>query len=211
MPQAMLKDNEAPMAIKRRSKPSRSRHHFVIAALRAPMKIGGFLPSSRSLARAMASGVDLKRQGHVIELGAGTGVVTHALLQAHVPADRLVVIERDERLHEIICGHFPQLTILKADAIELDKVLEKIGVHKVSTVVSSLPFLVMPEPVRNAIQAQMAKVIGDDGVIIQFTYGPKSPILPAQQRALHLQGKRLKLVIGNIPPAHVWIYSRAKA
>lgn len=191
-------------------KPSRSRHHFVIAALRAPKKIGGFLPSSRSLARAMASGVDLKRHGHIIELGAGTGVVTHALLQAHVPPERLVVIERDEKLHEVICGHFPQLTILQADAIELDKVLENIGVHKVSTVVSSLPFLVMPDEVRNAIQAQMAKVIGEDGVIVQFTYGPKSPILPAQQRALHLEGSRMKLVIGNVPPAHVWLYRRAK-
>lgn len=158
----------------------------------------------------MASGVDLKRAGHVVELGAGTGVVTHALLQAHVPVDRLVVIERDEKLHEVICGHFPHCTVLKADAIELDKVLENIGVTKVGTVVSSLPFLVMPEFVRNAIQAQMAKVIGDEGVIVQFTYGPKSPILPKQMRALHLQGKRLKLVIGNVPPAHVWVYSRAK-
>ncbi len=208
----MLKDPiEAPAAKTSRSKPSRSRHHFVIAALRSPMKIGGFLPSSRGLARAMAAGVDLKRPGHVVELGAGTGVVTHALLQAHVPAERLVVLERDERLHEIICGHFPQLNVLQADAIELDTVLEKIGVTKVCAVVSSLPFLVMPEPVRNAIQAQMAKVIGDNGVIVQFTYGPKSPILPAQMKALHLEGKRMKLVIGNVPPAHVWLYSRIKA
>lgn len=208
----MLKDPvKTPAAKGRAGKPSRSRHHFVIAALRSPMKIGGFLPSSRSLARAMASGVDLKRTGHIVELGAGTGVVTHALLQAHVPVDRLVVIERDERLHEIICGHFPQVTILKADAIELDTVLANIGVHKVSTVVSSLPFLVMPDFVRNAVQAQMAKVIGDDGVIVQFTYGPKSPITPKQMKALHLQGKRMKLVIGNVPPAHVWLYSRVKA
>ncbi|MBY0408110.1 MAG: hypothetical protein K2Q01_10495 [Rickettsiales bacterium] len=197
------------MIQKRRARPSRSRHHFVIAALRSPFKIGGFLPSSRSLARAMASGVDLKRQGAIVELGAGTGVVTHALLQAHVPPERLVVIERDDRLHEIISGHFPQLTILKADAIELDKVLDSIGVQKVSTVVSSLPFLVMPDDVRHAIQAQMAKVIGNDGVIVQFTYGPKSPILPAQMRALGLEGKRLKLVIGNVPPAHVWLYRKA--
>ena len=41
----------------------------------------------------MAAGVDLKREGHVIELGAGTGVVTHALIQAQVPLDRLVVMD----------------------------------------------------------------------------------------------------------------------
>lgn len=207
----MLKNPIKAMAVNARRKPSRSRHHFVIAALRAPRKIGGFLPSSRGLARAMAAGVDLKRPGAVVELGAGTGVVTHALLQAHVPPERLVVIERDERLHAIISSHFPQLTILKADAIALDEVLQSIGVTRVNSVVSSLPFLVMPDEVRNAIQAQMARVIGDDGVIVQFTYGPKSPITPKQMRALQLQGKRMKLVIGNVPPAHVWVYQRATA
>jgi phospholipid N-methyltransferase len=30
-------------------------------------------------------------------------------------------------------------------------------------------------------------------------------------RALHLQWKRMKLVIGNVPPAHVWVYQRAAA
>jgi phosphatidylethanolamine/phosphatidyl-N-methylethanolamine N-methyltransferase len=207
----MLKDPIETPVVKKRNRPSRSRHHFVLAALRAPMKIGGFLPSSRSLARAMASGVDLKRAGTVVELGAGTGVVTHALLQAHVPIDRLVVIERDEKLHEVLCGHFPQLNVLCCDVIELDKVLESVGVTKVNTLVSSLPFLVMPDDVRNTIQEQMAKAIGEDGVIVQFTYGPKSPILPAQMRRLHLEGKRMKLVIGNVPPAHVWLYKRVTA
>lgn len=186
----------------------RGRHHFIFAAMRAPFKIGAFLPSSKGLARAMASAVDLSRPGAIIELGAGTGVVTHALLQAGVKSDKLVVIERDVMLHEHITKHFPQLNILCADAIELDKELAKIGVTKVNAVVSSLPFLVMPKEVRNAIQAQMAKVIGEDGVIIQFTYGPKSPITITQMRKNHLVGKRHKIVVRNVPPAHVWIYRR---
>lgn len=187
----------------------RGRRHFIVAAMRAPFKIGGFLPSSRSLARAMASGVDLHRPGAIIELGAGTGVVTHALLQAGVPVDRLVVIERDEKLHALISKAFPHLNILCADAIKLDQELQAVGVTKVNALVSSLPFLVMPMPVRNAIQEQMAKVIGEDGIIVQFTYGPKSPIGARQMRKLNLQGRRMKLVIRNVPPAHVWIYKRA--
>lgn len=210
MQQAVQKDNVAPVHPNAaRKRPSRSRHHFIFAAIRAPMKIGGFLPSSRALARAMAAGVDLNREGAIVELGAGTGVVTHALLQAHVPTDRLIVVERDPKLFEVITKHFPQVNILQADAIELDKVLAQIGVEKVSTVVSSLPFLVMPKPVRAAIQEQMAKVIGDHGVIVQFTYGPKSSISTHMLRKLGLKGKRKKLVIGNVPPAHVWHYWRA--
>lgn len=188
----------------------RGGQHFLVAAMRSPFKIGGFLPSSKRLAQAMASGVDLHKPGAVVELGAGTGVVTHALLQAGVKPENLVVIERDENLYTLIRKHFAQLNILCADAIELDSVLAAIGVTQVNAVVSSLPFLVMPREVRNAIQRQMAKVIGQDGVIIQFTYGPKSPITSTQMRKNGLQGKRHKLVVANVPPAHVWIYRRLK-
>lgn len=158
----------------------------------------------------MAAGVNLEREGHIIELGAGTGVVTHALLQAQVPLDRLIVVERDPKLYEVITKHFPLVNIQQADAIELDKMLEAQGVEKVSTIVSSLPFLVMPPHVRAAIQEQMALAIGDHGSIVQFTYGPKSPITPHMQRKLRLKGKRMKLVIGNVPPAHVWHYWKVK-
>ncbi len=209
MHQVMLNKTEDTKIPLVQSKYRRKRHHFIFAAMRSPFKIGALLPSSKALARAMASGVDLNRAGAVVELGAGTGVVTHALLQVGVKPENLVVIERDESLHALISNHFQHLKILKADAIELDTVLENIGVTKINAVVSSLPFLVMPQEVRNAIQAQMAKVIGEDGVIIQFTYGPKSPITPAQMRKNHLVGKRHKLVVANVPPAHVWIYKKA--
>ena len=209
MPLTMVNKKEEGKKSPEPEKYRRGRHHFVAAALRAPFKIGGFLPSSKALARAMASGIDLHKPGAIVELGAGTGVVTHALLQAGVTPDKLVVIERDEKLHALISRHFSQLNILCADAIELDKVLAGVGVTKVNALVSSLPFLVMPKEVRAAIQAQMAKVIGQDGIIIQFTYGPKSPITAVQMRKNHLQGKRYKLVVANVPPAHVWIYKRA--
>lgn len=210
MPLASLKNKAIPMVKAIRKRPSRSRHHFVLAAMKAPLKIGGFLPSSRSLAKAMADGAVLEREGIILELGAGTGVVTHALLNRQVPAERLIVVERDEKLYNVITKHYPHVNILQADAIKLDEVLKEQGVEKVSTIVSSLPFLVMPKPVRAAIQEQMALAIGTHGSIVQFTYGPKSPISRHMMRKLNLKGKRVKLVIGNVPPAHVWHYWRTK-
>jgi len=185
----------------------RSRHHF-IAAMRSPLKMGSILPSSRGLAKAMASAVDITRPGAVIELGAGTGVVTHALLKAGIAAEQLMVIERDEKLHALLSSHFPHLNVLRADAVELDSVLATQGITQVNAIVSSLPFLSMPLEVREAIQRHMATLIGDDGVLVQFTYGPKSPISRAVMKKYHLQGKRVRLVIANVPPAHVWVYRR---
>ena len=209
MPQTMPNNNEAAVISKELAH-RRQRHHFIAAAMRSPFKIGALLPSSRGLARAMASAVDIKRPGSVIELGAGTGVVTHALLKVGIAPEKLVVIERDERLHALLSSHFPLLSILQADAIELDSVLAAHCVSKINAIVSSLPFLVMPKEVRNAIQHHLATLIGDDGVLIQFTYGPASPIAAPVMRKYKLHGKRIKLVVANVPPAHVWVYRRER-
>jgi len=209
MPQAMHNELQEVTMPDDQRHPAR-RHHFLAAWVRSPFKIGGLLPSSRALARAMAVGVDVKKPGAVIELGAGTGVVTHALLQAGIAPGRLVVIERDEKLHAIMSSQFPHLNILCADAITLDTVLAGAGVTKINSIVSSLPLLSMPKAVRQAIEHQMATLIGHDGCIVQFTYGPTSPISAQQMHKYHLHGRRMKLVMANIPPAHVWVYRKSE-
>lgn len=185
------------------------RHHFIAAWIRSPLKMGAALPSSRGLARAMASQVDIERAGMIIELGAGTGVVTHALVEAGIPSNRLLIIEREKQLYALLHSIFHDLKVLCADALELEDVLKNAEVKKVNAIVSSLPFLSMPVAVRHGIQEQMAKVIGDDGIIIQFTYGRKSPISSSELKRYGLTGQRVKLVLANIPPAHVWVYRRS--
>lgn len=192
----------------------RSHHHrrdrFIAAWLHSPLKVGAVVPSSRSLAKAMAVQIDVENPGAVIELGPGTGVVTHALLKAGIAADRLLVIERDKRMFGVMASQFPELRVICADAMELDKVIAKERITQVNAVVSSLPLLSMPKMVRGVIEKQMAEAIGDEGIIVQFTYGPKSPISGDELTKYKLRGKRVKTVIANIPPAHVWVYKRER-
>jgi phosphatidylethanolamine/phosphatidyl-N-methylethanolamine N-methyltransferase len=204
MPQAVPNSN--PVIAPKKLSGIRKRRHFFIAALRSPFKIGSLVPSSRGLAKAMAGAVDVSRVGAVIELGAGTGVVTQALVKAGIAPNDLVVIERDEGLHHVMSSQFPHLNVLKADAMHLDAVLAEHGITKVNAIVSSLPFLSMPKEVREAIWHHMATLIGEDGLIVQFTYGPKSPISVPTLRKYKLHGRRIKLVVANVPPAHVWVY-----
>lgn len=155
----------------------------------------------------MAKHVDLSEEGMVIELGAGTGAVTHALAAA-IPAERLLVIEREPQLFTILHAQFPQLKIVRADAIELDKVLEECGVTKVCAIVSSLPLLSMPRGIRTQIETRMGAALNLGGKIIQFTYGPTSPIPHDRWRSLRIYGKRKQFIVSNVPPAHVWVYKR---
>ena len=60
-----------------------------------PRGVSAPTPSSPTLARAIAAQVDVARDGLVIELGPGTGVVTQALLEHGVAAHRLIAIEQE--------------------------------------------------------------------------------------------------------------------
>lgn len=191
---------------KRTNKHKRRRVHFIAAWLRSPLGTGALLPSSRSLAKAMVAQLDISVPGVVVELGAGTGVMTNALIQQGIPPERLIVIERDPHLHAVLSAQFPGLTILCEDAMNLDSVLAKHGASEVCGIISSLPFITLPKPVGKVIQEKMAKVIGKAGVIVQFTYGMQSPIAKRQVQNLGLSSKRSKIVVANVPPAHVWVY-----
>ena len=164
------------------------------------------MPSSRWLARAMVRQVDISRDGVVIELGAGSGVVTYALLEAGVKPENLLVVERDPHLYRVLLKHFPGIKVVPWDAMHLTEELARHGIGKVNAIVSSLPLLAMPTVVQNSIVEQMLATICGKGPLIQFTYGPKSPINRKQRHPHHATAKRAALVMRNIPPATVWKY-----
>lgn len=200
----------SPSKKRRRGRVASKPHHLLASWLRSPRSVGAVVPSSRALARAMAAQVDVHAPGVVVELGPGTGVVTQALLDAGIETHKLLVIERDRRMYGFMASHFPGLRLLCADAMKLGEVLAEQKVSGVNAIVSSLPLLSMPKQVRGAIENQMAEAIGAGGVIVQFTYGPKSPISPDELARYRLWGRRVKLVVANIPPAHVWVYKRER-
>ncbi|HZD25941.1 MAG TPA: rRNA adenine N-6-methyltransferase family protein, partial [Alphaproteobacteria bacterium] len=80
---------------------------FLSRWLRAPLSTGAVTPSGRALARLMAAQIDPEADGHVIELGAGTGAITRALLDAGVDCRRLVLIEKDPVLHGLLSRRYP--------------------------------------------------------------------------------------------------------
>src|SRR5690349_5614115 len=91
---------------------------FLKRWLRRPLAMGAVVPSGRLLAEALAltalAEID-GREGHVIELGAGTGEVTKALLVAGIPAGRLALVERDPELAAFLRRHFSGPAIIEGD------------------------------------------------------------------------------------------------
>jgi phosphatidylethanolamine/phosphatidyl-N-methylethanolamine N-methyltransferase len=176
--------------------------------IRNPMRLGAIAPSSRELALAMARLVPGDRKGPVVELGGGTGVITRGLLETGIAPEDLIVIERDPTLHALLRKQFPSVHILLGDATELSRLLAPMHLPPVRAVVSGLPLLSMSKPVQEKIVEEALKVVGKEGPIIQFTYGPFSPIA---RRRFGLVGRVAERVFANLPPASVWEYWQSRA
>ena len=181
---------------------------FLKRWLKDPLMIGAIAPSSRELAAAMARLVPGDSQDPVIELGGGTGVITQALLEAGIAPARLIVVERDEALHDLLVKRFPEVRVLRGNAADLGELLRPLGVSRACAVVSGLPLLAMRDSVRDRIVEESFALLGPGAPFIQFTYGLVSPI---PRRKLGIQGEVKSRVLNNLPPASVWLYHRATA
>jgi phosphatidylethanolamine/phosphatidyl-N-methylethanolamine N-methyltransferase len=96
------------------------------------------------LARTMASYVDPRVSGPVIELGPGTGPVTEALVRRGVEQERLILVEYNPDFCKLLQKRFPRATIVRGDAYNIRETLGTMLVEKAAAMVSSLPLFTKP-------------------------------------------------------------------
>lgn len=168
--------------------------------------MGSVVPSSRMLARAIASTVACQEGEVVVELGAGTGAISRGLLE-RLPPESLVMVELDPSLVSFLRQRFPDARVLQGDASRLASLLAAEGIDRVATVVSGLPLIYMPFEFQRAVLDQSFEVLPDDGFVLQYSY---SPVAPVPIDRLGLEAELVRYVLRNIPPATVWRFTRPK-
>jgi phosphatidylethanolamine/phosphatidyl-N-methylethanolamine N-methyltransferase len=186
---------------------ARMRPQFFSAWVRNPLQMGAIAPSGDRLAATMAAQVG-DVSGTVLELGAGTGAVTAALLARGIRPKQLLVVERDQRLAVQLARRFPTLRIIHGDAARLGNMTRPLAVGPVDAVVSSLPLLSLHPVTRTRALLQAFALLRPGGRFVQFTYGPRAPIPERTALALGVRGVRVARILRNLPPAAVWVYQR---
>jgi len=163
------------------------------------------LKNQQKLASQITPQADSKSQedmqGYIVELGAGTGAVTKALLQRGVPPSRLLVFERSETMASLLMQRFPGIRIIQDDAAHMAKYLPKNAY--IATIVSSLPFVSLPVPVSEKIICAIQNILGENP-LIQYTYALNKKTL-LEEKGFVINKKQTVWL--NFPPAHVMSYT----
>lgn len=178
--------------------------------LRHPRRMASVVPSGRQLANMMATALP-SSNGKVVELGAGTGAITDALLHHGIAPQSLLVVEMNAVLHRLLQRRFSEVYVTCGDARHLESLVEAwptFDGNGVDAVCSSLGLLTMPKNLQHDIVAAAFNVLRPDGVFVQYTYGPRHPLDDDVCNRLGLNYHRAGVAWRNLPPAGVYVYSR---
>jgi phosphatidylethanolamine/phosphatidyl-N-methylethanolamine N-methyltransferase len=173
-----------------------------------PLVTGAVAPSSPALARLMASHVDPAVPGLVVELGPGTGVVTQALLDRGIAAERIAAIEYNPDFCTLLRQRFPGVHFVHGDAYRMRPSLGDLitgADEPVAAVISSLPLFTRPLAERVRLLDECLELMPAGAPFIQFSY---ALVPPVPHGAGRFEIERTGWVVMNLPPARVWIYRR---
>lgn len=175
---------------------------FVREVIDNPGAMGAICPSFPALTQQIAAQIPVEGEGLILELGGGTGTVTAALLKKGIAPERLVVIERSEKLARHLARRFPSIRIIQGDAAHLAELLGE-ETHKVSAIVSSLPLRSLPEGTVKAIALQLEQVLVPGTLFVQYTYRHQAPSISLTRQWINVYSD---IIWTNLPPARLDVF-----
>ena len=185
-----------------RPAPDANKSLFFRRWLRNPLQMGSIIPSSPALCQRIAAAVERGPDDYVLELGAGTGVISAALLASGVPAEKLVVVEIVPEMAEFLRNSLPGVNVICGDAFDLRNTLPAQMRGRIGTVICGIPLVLLPLDRQEAFRDAVEGVAPGRGFLL-YSYCVTSPL---PHRRLGLEARRLAFTLANFPPASVWRY-----
>ena len=178
---------------------------FLKRWLANPLQMGSIVPSSPALCRRVVQQVRRTGDEWVVELGAGTGVVSRALLAGGLPPERVTVVEIVPSMAQHLRRMLPGVEVIEGDARALPSLIPAPRHGLVGTVICGIPLVLLPVlEQRRFIDAMLAVAPGRG--FLHYSYCITSP-LPAVRHGL--RATREAWTPLNVPPASVWRYTPA--
>jgi phosphatidylethanolamine/phosphatidyl-N-methylethanolamine N-methyltransferase len=167
-----------------------------------PLQMGSIVPSSPALCKRIAAQTKANPDQIVVELGAGTGVISRALIEAGLAPERLYVVEIVPDMADHLRAALPGANVIEGDARRLPQLIPPEFHGKIGTVVVGIPLVLLPLAEQRRFIDAIEAVAPGLGFIL-YSYCVTSP-LPYKKH--QLTPKREAWTPLNFPPASVWRY-----
>lgn len=186
------------------STPNHSAHGdrlaFFQEFLKHPLQIGSVIPSSRFLERRLLRAADVAAARTVVELGAGTGGTTRAILRALPPGATLISVEINPQFHRRISAiRDPRLIAHLGSAGALRDILAQHGTAAPDAIISGIPFSTMSRASGSGVLAAVADVLSPRGRFVAYQVSTRVVELCTPL----LGDGRVEFEVLNIPPMRV--------
>ena len=178
---------------------------FLRRWLANPLQMGSVIPSSAALSRRIVRHTRCVGDEAVLELGAGTGVISRALLEGGVPPERLIVVEIVPEMANHLRDALPGVLVIEGDARNLPDLLPRHWHGRIGSVMCGIPLVLHPLAEQRRFIAAIEAVAPGRG-FLHYSYCATSP-LPWRKHAL--AARREDWTPLNFPPASVWRYTTA--
>lgn len=163
--------------------------------------ISAATPSSKKLVETVLRPVNFNRPCTIVELGAGTGPITQAIVDRIGPEHRFVAVENDPDFCKVLRRRFPDVNVLEADATRIAKPLNKMGFKQVDYVLSGLPTPNLPPRAMISLWRWLRNSMTPEGMFIQITVAPF--VYKAFYERL-FESVEYRMVWRNVPPGGVY-------
>ncbi|MDQ7730921.1 methyltransferase domain-containing protein [Halomonas sp. SpR8] len=175
---------------------------FLKHFLRSPIAIGSVMPSSRHLAAAMVRCVEWEQTRVIVELGAGTGVITQEINALRRENSSFLSFEYENSLRENLAQCYPNVSFYK-DAFRLKDhmVTQQEDKIRADCIISGLPFANFSQQQRDNLLNDIYDVLNPGGLFVAFQYTRQlQPFLVSSYDKLNCHK-----VWANLPPAYVYL------
>lgn len=176
---------------------------FFQAFLKSPRVVASLVPSSSFLERRLVRAANLGDAAVIMELGAGTGGTTRALLGAMRPDARLLAIERTESfvapLRQI---DDPRLTVINGCASSLVRELQQRDLAGADVVISGIPFSTLPSALARTVVEEVHRALNPNGRFVAYQFTDR-----VADYARPIMGRPdVQLELVNVPPLKIFTW-----
>ncbi len=178
---------------------------FLHGFLKQPHKVGSIIPSSRFLERRIINLSDIKYAQVVVELGAGTGGTTRAILDSLPKNAKLLSIEiHPDFLPLLKAIKDPRLIVYNGDALNLQSILNSLEMATPDIIISGIPFSTMSRQEGYKVLEIINNVLCTQGKFVAYQFRDRVAIL-----ARKFFGKpKVEFELLNIPPMRVYRWEK---